>query len=131
MAYHHFSIKKLDDAEKLLPGFRKLWKQIKQECGTKQARPKSITFRDSPNKFIPHDHDLARRFALNLETMKLSPGLHVSSGEWACHGGSNNDEAISVPSGMAVLNCSWSDYYRTFSIDIQVAPGCIPKQIDK
>jgi len=62
------------------------------------------------------------------ETMALSEKVaHVSSGEWACHAGPKNDQAIAaVPNGFALLDCTWHDYYRSFTIRVQVAAGAIP-----
>jgi hypothetical protein len=121
MSRHYFRIKTLGDIETLLPGFKAVWPKIKAECGTKQRCPKSVSFTDTADPVYPNDSDCARRFALNLETMALSGGVHISAGEWACHAGPNNDGAVSdVPPNMALITCTYNDFYRTFMMTVQV-----------
>lgn len=123
--------RKAADLDAALPGLSKVWKQIKATCGTSQRTPKSLTFTDAPQQMMLDDGYLGRRFALNLVTMELSEGsYHVSSGEWAVHAGSNNDQAIEgIPNGMAVIDCEWHDYYGVFMMTVQVARGAIPAQL--
>lgn len=125
-------VSKMSDAEKALPGFRAIWKTIKEVTRTTQRGPKSLRFSDQAQSLCLNDGECARRFALDLATMELSErSFHVSSGEWACHAGSNNDEEVrGVPNGFALLDCIWNDYYRYFSIRVQVAPGAIPAQLN-
>lgn len=130
MARINVQVKKIDDAEKALPGFANLWKQIKAETGTRCRGPKGIEFRDEPTKLYLNDGELCRRFGLDLRTMELSDAVHVSSGEWAAHGGANHDgEVGEIPDGCAVLDCVWHDYYRYFSVTVTVRKGAIPAQI--
>jgi hypothetical protein len=122
MCSKHFSIKKLADVEALLPGFAKIWKEIKADTTTRQRAPKSITFTDRADPVFLHDHECGRRYALDLATMKLCGRLHVSGGEWAVHAGSNNDQAVrGLPGNAAVVSVAWNDYYRSFSVTVQVA----------
>jgi hypothetical protein len=122
--------KTLADLDTIFPGFAQVWREIKKDTGTKKRCPSFLHFTTTPSKMMPGDAYLGRRYALDLRTMKLSEGLHVSGGEWACHAGSNNDQAIKgVPDGAAVLSCEWNDYYGVFTIDIQVAENAMPKQI--
>lgn len=125
-----FKPTKLADLDGIIPGLQKVWKQIKADCGTKKRCPSSVALTTRPASMYLDDASLGRRFALDLRTMELSDGLHVSGGEWACHGGTNNDQAIDgVPDGAAVISCEWNDYHGYFSIDIQVAESALPKQI--
>ncbi len=125
-----FTTRKMADIETLLPGFKKAWDAIKKETGTKQRCPKTITFASDAMPMFLHDGFLGRRFTLNLETMEVGGGVRVSSGEWAVHGGSNNDQALTdIPMNMALLDCSWNDYYRDFSIRVQVNPANMPKAL--
>jgi hypothetical protein len=117
-----FRIAKLADIETLLPGFRKIWPAIKADTGTTQRCPKSVTFTDTVSPMVVHDFECGRRYALNLETMELSGRLHVSGGDWAVHAGSNNDQEVrDLPGNAAVLSVTWNDYYRSFSVELQVA----------
>ncbi len=128
MSTHYFTIRKLADIEALLPGFKGVWERMKTECGTRQRCPKSVSFTDTPSRVYPNDFDCAKRFALNLENMRLSTSVHISAGEWACHAGPNNDGAVSdVPENMALITCTYNDHYRTFSMQIQVKK--LPPQI--
>jgi len=123
-----FRTRTLGEIEVLLPGFKAVWPKIKSECGTAQRCPKSVRFTDKPEAVYPDDHDCARRFALNLEDMTLSTGLNISAGEWACHAGKNNDGPVAgVPGNMALITCTYNDYYRTFSMAVQVKT--LPAQI--
>ncbi len=125
-----FRTSKMADLEALLPGFAQVWKQIKAETNTKQRCPKSISFGTDPRAMMLDDAYSGRRFALDLATMKLSGGRHVSGGEWAVHAGSNNDRAIGeVPVNQAVLDCEWNDFYRSFSVRVQVNPASMPKKL--
>jgi hypothetical protein len=110
------------DLETLLPGFKKVWPEIKALCGTSQRHPKLVCFTDKPEQVYPNDYDQARRISLNLETMQVEGTVHISAGEWACHGGSNNDrEVTAIPTTHALLTCTYSDYHRTFTMVVQVA----------
>lgn len=128
MSHHHFSAKKIADIETLLPGFKAVWPKMKAACATSQRCPKSVTFTDTPSPAYPNDYDCARRFALDLRTMELSQSVHISCGEWATPGQKNNDGAVSdVPENMALITCTYNDYYRTFSMTVQVK--ALPKQL--
>lgn len=124
-----FKTSKMSDVETLLPGFAKIWPAIKAATLTTQRCPKRVVFTDRPESVCLNDGEMGKRFALNLETMTLSGFLHISSGEWACHSGSNNDEEIrNLPLNIAVLTCEYHDYYRTFTMTVQVNPANMPKQ---
>ncbi len=130
MAYASFKISKLSDVEALLPGFDKIWPAIKAATGTKQRNPKRVCFSDKAQQMLLSDGYMGKRFALNLATMTLTGGHHVSSGEWACHAGSNNDQAITeVPLDSAVLDVEWNDYRRSFLVRVQVNEANMPKQL--
>ena len=123
-----FQVKKMAELEVLLPGFKALWPSLKAVCGSSQRCPKSVTFTDEPQALHLNDGECGKRFALDLATMELGPGQHVSSGEWAVHAGSNHDApVVGVPSTHAVLVCVWHDYYRSFSVTVQVKE--LPKQL--
>lgn len=124
----HFSIKKMGDLEVLLPGFKAIWPTIKAACSTTQRAPKSVTFTDESSPAHLNDGECGKRFTLNLATMELGPAQHISSGEWACHAGDNHDRAVvGVPSTHAVLVCVYHDYYRMFSMRVQVSK--LPEQL--
>ncbi len=128
MSTYNFKAKKIGDIEVLLPGFKAVWPKMKAACGTSQRCPKSVTFTDTPQQVFPDDHDCAKRFALNLESMDLSSSVHISSGEWACHAGPNNDGAVhDVPGNQALITCTYNDFYRSFSMVVQVSK--LPAQI--
>lgn len=128
MATQSFSTKKLADLDALVPGFSKVWKQIKAETGTKKRCPSSVSFTDQARPMCLNDSSLGRRFALDLVSMKLSAGQHVSAGEWAVSASKNPDGALQgVPNGAALISCEWNDFYGFFSIDIQVSEGSVPK----
>jgi len=123
-----FKISKMSDIETLLPGFKSVWPKIKAECGSTQRCPKRVCFIDKPEAVYPQDYDCARRFSLNLETMELVGSANISCGEWANHGGNNHDrEVIGIPNNMALLTCTYNDYYHTFTMVVQVAK--LPEQI--
>lgn len=130
MATHSFTTKKLADLDVLVPGLQKVWKQIKAETGTKKRCPSSVTFTDQARPMMPNDSSCCRRFALDLQDMQLSAGVHVSAGEWAVSAQKNPDGPVQgVGNGQALISCEWNDFYGFFSIDIQVAEGSIPKQM--
>lgn len=130
MARMSFRPKTLADLDTIIPGLSEVWKAIKADTRTKKRCPSSVAISTHPASMALNDSFSGRRYALDLRTMELSEGLHVSGGEWACHGSTNNDQAIDgVPDGAAVLSCEWNDYYHVFSLDIQVAESAMPKQI--
>jgi hypothetical protein len=116
-----FRTKTLADLETLLPGFRKLWPEIKAACGTSCRAPRSVTFTDVARREYLNDDECGRRFKLNLQTMKIEGAVHMSGGDWAVHAGTNNDAAVSgIPTTHALLSCTWNDHHRYFSITVQV-----------
>jgi hypothetical protein len=122
-------MKALDAA---IPGLAKVWREaIKPACGTTRRWPGSLVVTDESQRVYLDDGYHGKRFALNLVTMELAETvLHVSSGEWAAHGGPNHDEAVdAIPNGAAVITCEWSEYTRAFSMTVQVAKGAIPEQL--
>lgn len=126
----HFTIKKLADVEALLPGFRKMWPALKDACHSSQRCPRSITFTDESRPLYLNDGEWAKRFALDLRDMSLSESVHASAGEWAIHGGSNNDRpVVGIPSTHALLTCVVHEYYRSFAVEVQVAalPQALPE----
>lgn len=123
-----FKCSKMADVEALLPGFKKIWPEIKSMTGTSQRCPKRVRFTNYPEKVYLNDGEMGKRFALNLATMEISGSYHISSGEWACHGGSNNDQEVDeVPVNMAMVTCEYHDYYKMFTMTVQVNPANMPK----
>ena len=132
MARARMSVKKLADLEMALgPVARKLWKNLKASCRTAQRCPKHVTVTDEPEGCYPNDNYCAARYAVDLTSGKLLGSLHVSAGEWAMHAGSNNDQEVrDVPVNHALVTCEWNDYYRSFSMTVQVAKGMMPAQLE-
>lgn len=119
---HNVSTKTLADCERAFPGFAKIWRTIKADAGTRIRCPKSLTFTTAQEQVILNDGECARRYALKLDTLELSDSRHVSSGDWAVHAGSNNDQAVQgIPENCAVVTFSWQDYHRYGSMTFQVA----------
>lgn len=131
MASYRVRCSKMADIEAVLPGFKQIWPTIKAATGSSQRCPKSVVFTDSARPVYLNDGEMGKRFALDLRTMQLSNEVyHISSGEWACHGGPNNDrEVTGIPDNMALLTVSWHDYYRTFTVEIQV--NRLPEQLSQ
>lgn len=121
------SIRKAADLDTVIPGLAAVWKAIKAETRTSKRVPQTVTVTDEAWSMLLNDGESGRRFGLSLRSMELSDrALHVSSGEAACHAGSNNDQAIDgIPDGFALIDCTWHDYYKTFSIVIQVSKGAV------
>lgn len=113
------------EVEMAIPGFKKLWKAIKAETGTKVRSPKSVTLSDKAEAMMPNDSSCCRRYAVDLTEMKIVGRVHVSAGEWAATS-SNPDKAVNgVPDGAALIDCEWNDFYRFFSVRVQVREGAI------
>lgn len=125
-----FKCSKMADVEKLLPGFAKVWPAIKAMTRTSQRCPKRVRFTTKPEGVYLNDGEMGKRFALNLETMQISGAYHISSGEWACHAGSNNDQEVSdLPVNMALVTVEYHDYYKTFTMTVQVNEANMPKAL--
>lgn len=123
-------ITKMGDVETILPGFKGIWEEIKRIAGAPGFRcPKTVVFTTRPSRVYLDDGAHGSRFALNLRTMEISDEtLSISSGEWACHGGSNNDQEVrDIPEGMALVTCDVHRYYRTFHMTLQINPANMPK----
>jgi hypothetical protein len=121
---HAVKIKKQSEGEAALKGFTGLWKAVKVETGTSQRNPKLLVLTDEPQDLYLDDGYVGKRWGLNLSTMELTQSLHISSGEWACHAGSNNDRAVTnIPVGYANVTAVWSDHHRSFELTVQVALG--------
>ncbi len=122
--------RKLAELEVALPGFVKIWKKIQADTGTKKRCPSTVTFVDEARAMYMNDSSCGRRYALDLVTMTLSEGRHVSAGEWAVGARNNPDKAVTgVANGQALISCEWNDYYHSFMIEIQVAVGALPKEL--
>ena len=120
---------KWTEIEDALPGFKSLWKEIKAETHSRVRSPRSVELSDKPERMCPDDSSCCRRFAVDLTGMRIVRSIHVSAGEWACHG-SNRDEAVDeIPNGAALVDCEWNDYYRMFSIRVQVREGAISTKL--
>jgi hypothetical protein len=125
------TVKTIADLDKAVPGLGNVWREIKRRVETPIRCPKSLWLRETPEPMHLNDGESGRRYALDLATMTLSDrSLDVSSGEWACHGGSNNDEAVDgVPATSALIEFVWHDYYRYGWLTLQVAPGALRRQL--
>lgn len=125
-----YKIRKLSDIEPFWNGFKVLWPKIKEACGSKQAYPKSLSFTENPSAPYANDYDLCRRLLVDLNTNEILGDVHVSTGENAImnhlSGADREIGPINKPN-VAVLNCVWSDYYRTFSIEAQMPVGALNK----
>jgi hypothetical protein len=75
----------------------------------------------------PNDYDCARRFAIDLATNEVLNSVHVSCGEWAMANRGQERGIDDIPAGTAVVSCTWNDYYRSFSMTVEVAPGGLKK----
>jgi hypothetical protein len=119
------TVKKLDELEAYWPGFRALWRNLKAECTTNRRTPRYVTFTDEPTTMMPDDTDCARRFAVDLVSNKILDSVHVSCGENAIANRGQEKAVRDIPAGTAVVSCTWNDYYRTFSMTVEVAPGTL------
>jgi hypothetical protein len=77
----------------------------------------------------PNDSSSAARFVVNLATMTVEGERHVSCGESATANSGQEKALVGIPSGKAVVSCEWNDYYRFFSMTVEVAPGTLKAQI--
>lgn len=115
--------------EAAIPHFRKLWKVIKTECHTTQGKPKYVSFTDEAYPVYGNDFDVAKRFVVDLATGTVLGNRYVSCGEGAINNGNASAAVTSVPPGHAVVDCIYSEYYRTFSMTFQVAPGTLVQDL--
>lgn len=123
-------VKKLADLdERVAPGFANLWRAVKKSTGTRVRCPKSVLVTDEPWSMCPNDSSCARRFAVDLATMKVLGERHVSCGEWAMANKGQDRAVVDIPAGQAVVSCEWNDYYRFFSMTVEVAPGTLAPQV--
>jgi hypothetical protein len=123
-------VKRISDLDEAVPGLGNVWREIKRRIETPIRCPKSLWLREEPAPMHLNDGECGCRYALDLASMTLSDEEpYVSSGEWACHGGSNNDEAVEgVPATSALIEVVWHDYYRYGWLTLQVAPGALRRQ---
>jgi hypothetical protein len=88
--------------------------------------PRTVTFSDEPLGLYPDDTDCSRRFAVDLTTNTILSEVHVSCGEWATANKPGVTNGVKdIPPGIAVVSCTWNDFYRTFSMYVEVAPGTL------
>jgi hypothetical protein len=125
------NVKTIADLDQAVPGLGTVWREIKRRIETRVRCPNSLWLREEPAPMHLNDGESGCRFAVDLATMTLSDeSLSASSGEWACHGGSNHDEAVDdVPGAAALVEVVWHDYYRYASLTLQVAPGALRRQL--
>ncbi len=126
------SVGRLADLDAAIPGLAGVWRAIKARIETTIRVPKSLVLRESAEPMQLSDNgESGRRYALDLRTMTLGDvERRVSGGEWACHAGSNNDSGVTgVPSSAAMVEVRWHEYYRYASLDVQVAPGVLARQL--
>ncbi len=127
----NLQIKKLADLDAAVPGLGNVWRELKARIGTRCRCPKSLTIREAPAPMHLNDGECGARAALDLATMTLSEHHRVASGEWACHGATNHDQAVGgVPTTSAILDVVWHDYYRYAGLTLQVADGAIRRQVN-
>lgn len=122
-------IRSIYEMEKYWPNFPSVWKQIKAACGTRAARPKSITFSEQPERLIANDYELARRIVVDLSFGTVVANVHVSTGECAINAGDLPNPVSGLPKNSALIDCTWSDYYHYFSMWVQVPPGQLVKML--
>jgi hypothetical protein len=125
-----YRVKKLADGEAVLPGFSSLWRQMKASASTKQRAPKYLVVTDRVEPPCPDDRDCARRYAVDLATMKVVSSVHLSCGEWATANSRGEDRAVDgVPEGAAVVTLTYNDYYGSSTMTVQVRPGSLVKEL--
>lgn len=93
-AMMNLQIKKIADLDAAVPGLGNVWRALKAHVGTRCRCPKSLTIRETPVPVHLNEGECGARAALDLSSMTLAEPRHISSGEWACHGGSNHDQAV-------------------------------------
>lgn len=128
MATHTVKINALADLATVFgPKWRALWNHVKVETGTSQRKPRTVSmFSDARKVYVNDNGEMARRFAWDMETGEVSAALLVSGGEWACHAGSNHDEAVTdLPRNTVIVTVYWHDYYRSLYLDVQAHPDML------
>lgn len=125
MKFSRYGFRKIEELEALWPGFKTLWKTIKGACGTSRRLPRCVSFSDEPTRVDANDFDCARRFAVDLTENRVLSEVHVSCGEWATANTGQEKGITDVPPGVAVVTCTWNDFYGTFSMVVNVAPGTL------
>lgn len=119
-----------DLATAIGPKWRKLWDYVKAETETTMRKPGTIVLMTEAREVYLNDGECCHRFAWDLVTGEVGGSRNVSSGEWAVHASSNNDEAITdVPRNAAAVTVVWHEYYRYMRIELQVHPDALPAQI--
>jgi hypothetical protein len=114
-------VKRGADLDAAMPGLLALWRAIKADTGSRVARP-TLTLTDEPSPMYPDDSSCARRYLVDVERMRIVSRVHVSCGEWAGPH-EKTQGATGLPKGLAIADCEWNDYYRSFSLRVQVAAG--------
>jgi len=125
MKFSKYGFRKLEDLEPFWPGFKRLWKEIKASCETRKRIPSCVTFSDEPESVCANDYDCCRRFAVDLATNTILSERHVSCGEWVLANTGQEKGVTDIPTGVAVVTCTWNDCYRTFSMVVNVAKGTL------
>jgi hypothetical protein len=123
-------ITKIAELDAQVTGLGNVWRELKKRIDTSCRCPRSLGLREEPRPMHLNDGEQGARFALDLGTMRLSDEqLSISSGEWACHAGTNHDQAIDgVPNATALVELVWHDYYRYCFMTLQVPPGALRRQ---
>lgn len=127
-------IAKLADLETVFgASWRKVWSTIKERTGSKVRAPKSVDIHVDPRAAYLNDGEMGKRFAIDLATGELSEtSLHMSSGDWAVHAGSNNDHAVNgLARNAGLITVVWHDYYRYLSVTLQVHPEALSSMLPK
>lgn len=133
MPTHNMSVSKLADLATIFGAkWKIMWDHVKEETGTRQRKPRSVSLYSDPRQVYVNDNgEMSRRFAWNMETGEVSPSLNVSGGEWACHAGSNNDEAVTgLPRNVVIVTVTWHDYHRYLYLEVQAHPDMLSKALE-
>jgi hypothetical protein len=118
-----------NDLDNIIPGLASVWKQVREREGIR-TRNVSVSLSTQPEPMYLNDGYMGCRYGLSLKDMSLSmKSLRVSSGEWACHGGSNNDGSIGAAPDYAVVDVVWNDYHSSASMRMTLHESNVPKQL--
>lgn len=127
-----YGIKSVTEVEPYWAGFKALWKEIQIACETKQRKPRIVSLTEEPSRVCANDYDSARRLLVDLSSNTIIGNAYISTGECSLanlrRDGTDLAGAVNdVPKNVAMLTCTWSEFYRTFSIEAQFPPGSLVK----
>lgn len=122
-------ITKTSEVDPYWKNFTQLWPQIQKACGSKQRKPRAIYLSEEPQRVYGNDYDLARRILVDLDKNEVLDSVYVSTGECAINNGGMDREVSGLPKNIALLDCNWSDYYRSFTIHAQFPVGSLESSL--